>query len=194
MYTLSKRDVVKYLPLIIVYSLFLNPVFSGVYAEKIDSSKYTIKGDKLLSPDSSCNMDGIIKSYANLDFIKNIIPSAKRDDLKKVSYQRSEGKLIFQMKHEQEMICKESSAEGESIVFCRFDKVPVGLNYLWFKVTRNSKGSKCIETFESEGQVSKIVMPLGTIRASIHKEIANALLEPYRESCMKDENTFLVHR
>lgn len=149
-------------------------------SEVANSDGFAVSGDMYVNDE--CNLNGIIIKYSTKSFVKSMLPAKKQGDLQSVSYDKKTKQLNIKLNKDRAMNCTEKEEGGVSTLSCRFDDLPLGLDNLSFTVSRSKDGERCLEKMETKGTANNWVYIIGTTPKTIHKDLAKAILQPYREA------------
>ncbi len=155
-------------------------------SEVANSSGFAVSGDMYV--DGECSLNGIINKYSTMEFVKSMLPAKKQGDLQSVFYDKKTKQLNIKLKKDRAMNCKEEQEGDVSTLSCRFDDLPLGLDNLSFKVTRQKEGTRCLEKMQTKGKANNWVRVLFSSPETIHKDLAKAILQPYRNAEVNQAN------
>lgn len=163
-----------------IVSCFCTTVHAVVVKEAHGPTGYEAQGYKVVS--SPCNMAGIAQDYANKEFLKAFLPPDRQEGLREVVWNPNTKIMQVLAKDNYTLVCEENTKNNYTSLMCRFNPVPKGVKFLWFKITRVIEDGRCVETGVSQGQFGVLVKVKGYTPEGLHEQVSSAFLAPYRES------------
>lgn len=165
--------------------LFFTTVNAGVILEDISSDGFDVKGDRYLTSGTSCNAEGMLKEYASAAFIRKFLPEKFQDKIESVSAGTvKDNRVVIKVVSPvaNDLQCKIISKGSTESLDCSFVKNPLGVSSMWFRLTREKDGTRCIEKGEAKGKFNLFTLGAGKTPEQVHAIVGKTFLAEYTDS------------